>query len=358
MEKRNLIHIECIRILSAYFVIFNHTGEEGFFLFANFGKGSLHYWIYMLITVLCKISVPLFLMIAGALLLKKDISLKNLWMKKILRMILVLLIFSFIMYLVLARQNTEFKLTFGDFLKRLYMGKISVPYWYLYAYIAFLVSVPFLRAIVKALSEDKYKYLIILGIVFIGILPCVEYRLFQGEVYLNSDIKPGWLLTNIVLWPLTGYYLEHIYNLKKNINRKIGMWVLISIVGIGVSCYMTYYMHNITGECSEANSQAFLGSFIIFPCITIYIGMKYICQRYHLRESIKNIISSIGSCTFGIYLLHIIIKNYIGGVLNVLVLEWKLNSMIAVLLYCLIIFFISYVVSLILKRIPGIKKLL
>ena len=35
-KERNLIHIECIRILAAYFVIFNHTGNDGFFLFAGY----------------------------------------------------------------------------------------------------------------------------------------------------------------------------------------------------------------------------------------------------------------------------------------------------------------------------------
>lgn len=32
-NKRNLLHIELIRIIAAYFVIFNHTGKRGFFLF-------------------------------------------------------------------------------------------------------------------------------------------------------------------------------------------------------------------------------------------------------------------------------------------------------------------------------------
>lgn len=72
-----MIHIECIRILAAYFVIFNHTGNDGFFLFAGYDRGSLPYWLYMFISVFCKISVPLFFMIAGALLLKKDMVGKN-----------------------------------------------------------------------------------------------------------------------------------------------------------------------------------------------------------------------------------------------------------------------------------------
>lgn len=70
-NKRNLLHIELIRIIAAYFVIFNHTGKRGFFLFSVYERGSLQYWVYMILSIFCKISVPLFFMIAGALLLKK-----------------------------------------------------------------------------------------------------------------------------------------------------------------------------------------------------------------------------------------------------------------------------------------------
>lgn len=68
-NKRNLLHIELIRIIAAYFVIFNHTNKKGFFLFSVYERGSLQYWVYMIFSVFCKISVPLFFMIVGALLL-------------------------------------------------------------------------------------------------------------------------------------------------------------------------------------------------------------------------------------------------------------------------------------------------
>lgn len=76
-EKEYLLHIEAIRILAIFFVIFNHTAERGFFLFAMYPNTDIQYWIYMGISVFCKFSVPMFLMISGALLADKEESLKE-----------------------------------------------------------------------------------------------------------------------------------------------------------------------------------------------------------------------------------------------------------------------------------------
>ncbi|MDE7206696.1 MAG: acyltransferase family protein, partial [Lachnospiraceae bacterium] len=82
MTKRNLLHIEFIRIIAAFFVIFNHTGDKGFFIYSTYDLGGFHYWLALAISIVCKISVPLFFMISGALLLEKEYSLKTIWFNK------------------------------------------------------------------------------------------------------------------------------------------------------------------------------------------------------------------------------------------------------------------------------------
>lgn len=42
MEKRNLTHLELFRVIAIYWVMFNHTGTDGFFLF-SISEGSFLY---------------------------------------------------------------------------------------------------------------------------------------------------------------------------------------------------------------------------------------------------------------------------------------------------------------------------
>lgn len=360
-KERNLIHIECIRILAAYFVIFNHTGNDGFFLFAGYDRGSLPYWLYMFISVLCKISVPLFFMIAGALLLKKDSSLKKIWSGKIVRMALALFIFSVITYVGLGLHDPGRTMTVPDFIRKLYMERATYAYWYIYAYIALLMTLPFLRMIVKSMSENYYKYLILLYLLFISVIPCLEYLLFQGDLVMYKKLRPEWILADTVFWPLLGYYLENVYDWKKCTVRTIWRWILLGVTGILLTCGMIYYMHGVTGVCTKEKSQDFHSAFILLPCIAIYMAMKYFWSGKAgqcVPARIKKIIVSLGSCTFGIYLLHMLIKEYFSGLWDVFRVSWHMNQMLAALLLCAVVFAAGYVLTLILKQVPGLKRLL
>lgn len=358
--KDKLIHIELIRILAAFLVIFNHTGSNGYFLFASYPFGTFPYFTYMIFTVICKIAVPLFLMVTGALLLKKDIPLKNIYKDKILRIFLVLSLFSAFYYVRLYVLEYSDILSIPDFLIRLYKGDIIVPYWYLYAYISFLTAFPFLRAMVKSLPEYGYRYLIILSIIFVSIIPPLEYYLSSGEVSLNQYGKIGWLFTNIVIYPLVGYYLENILEFEKINKKHLIILTLFTIFGIFISCYMTYFKHNITGKCTEETSQDFLSIFALPVSISLYIKIKYLCEKVQFSDIINKIILSIGGCSFGIYLIHVAIieSNFINSLWKNLTKINKCNYMISILLLCILTMFLSYIITFILKKIPGIKKIL
>lgn len=98
ITKRNLIYLDVLRIIAIYCVLFNHT--NGFLLYAT------HYplpssYLYLIISILSKVAVPIFFMISGALLLGKDESYQELLRKRILKYTIVLIIISFFYYFCL-----------------------------------------------------------------------------------------------------------------------------------------------------------------------------------------------------------------------------------------------------------------
>lgn len=359
-KERNLLHIECMRIIAAFFVIFNHTEGNGFFLFSGYPRGSFIYWLYMSISVFCKISVPLFFMIAGALLLKKEVPTKKIWREKIMRMVLALCIFSMVSYIGMGVLSPDRELSVTDFFQKLYVKQINYSYWYIYAYIAMLMTLPFLQAIVKNIKEEHYRYLIGLFFCFMSVIPCLEYLLFQGNIVMYEKLRPEWILSQSVFYPLIGYYFENVYDWKKCNSKIIVRWITLALLGIGITCYMIYYMHGVTGECTLEHSQTFHSVFIFVPCIAIYMVMKYywMTSSHHISNRLKKIISSLGASTFGIYLLHIPIREYCSGLWDIFREDWKINYMLAALLFCIIVFAIGYVLTLCLKKIPGLKRLL
>lgn len=188
--------------MATFFVIFNHTGKNGFFLFSMYTPKTVHFWIYLFGAVFCKFAVPLFLAISGALLLgRPEEAIWVVWKKRIKRIFAVLLIFSFFYY---VRQiNLESRpFEFFEFICQVYKGNLMVPFWYLYAFLAFLISLPLLRVFVQKLELKHYYYIIGLALFFDGILPIIEYLIWHGASSLNGNMRVGWILSNIVLYPL------------------------------------------------------------------------------------------------------------------------------------------------------------
>ena len=54
--KRNLLHIEVIRLIAAFFVIFNHLAGEGYTLFLAYPPSSFQHWLYLFFSMLCNIT--------------------------------------------------------------------------------------------------------------------------------------------------------------------------------------------------------------------------------------------------------------------------------------------------------------
>ena len=354
-NKTKYLHIEIMRILAAYFVIFNHTGKRGFELFAQVPRGSAAFWAYLFISIFDKFAVPLFLAVSGALLLDRpDEPLKTLWTKRIPRIAVTLFAYSLLYYCILiVKPGEPFVLT--KFLKAVYATNINAFIWYLYLYIAFLAVLPFLRAMVKNLDTKYFFYMFAIAVVFSGILPSLEYLLWQGKTTINANIKITWLLNNAVLYPCLGYFMQHRIRYESIRKHLWKLW-LADIAGILISCYMTYYRLGL--EPAAKSVQTFHKSFAVINCAAIYLTARLLFERREFKDRTKKLILLGGKCSFGIYLWHIAVKTrgFIIKFWDALIAA-GINRMVSSWIICFIVMIISCIITLIQSRIPVLKKL-
>lgn len=355
------VYIDAIRIFAAFFVIFNHTGTNGFFLFAQREWGSGAFWCYLFFSVFCKVSVPLFLTISGALMLHREQEpLGSLWRKRIGKIFLILLLFITGNY-VLDWLNYGEKVTLGKILRTLYTGSsdgYSFWYghlWYLYAYVAYLCCLPFLRSMVRNLEDRYFYYLIGIALVIIGILPAAEYLLTGNQIKLSGDAVPGWLAMQTVLYPCIGYFLEHRITVRKR--DLLWLWP-INVTLIGITGLLIYQEAIATQVLNPNVSQGFHGLFVPFNCITVYLTFKCCFSNVLLPKWLKAAVHSVGQSTFGIYLIHIMIleSDLLRRLLEVLLM--RVNSLLACFIQCGCVMLIGYGITWCLRKIPGLGTLL
>lgn len=86
-------YLDLLRIIAIVLVLFMHV--DGYDLYLT--SKNLR-WIHIFMMLVPKISVPLFLMISGALLLRKTESIKYTLKHRVLRMAIVLVVFSALVF--------------------------------------------------------------------------------------------------------------------------------------------------------------------------------------------------------------------------------------------------------------------
>ena len=188
MKKK--YYLEVIRILAILMVMYNHSAA--FMSFSN--QSGVEYAISFLFSMVCKGAVPLFFMVSGALLLGKNESGKDLFQKRILRMILVIVIFSFLYYMKLVLKGERPFAPFS-FLLSLPTDLVYLPYWFLYSYLGVLTILPILRPLAQNMSKNTFWYLIILQILLDCLKPTAWVLWGYTQVAFERDVVLMLVLT-------------------------------------------------------------------------------------------------------------------------------------------------------------------
>lgn len=344
-EKSRREYIDILRILSCLLVIYNHTDERGFCRFIN-TDSSILVWIWdTFCAISCKVAVPIFFMISGAMLLGKEESLKQTY-KRIPRILICLLLFSLLYLCSGAILSGNFSTLFEAIRKIISTGYWHL--WYLYAYIALIISLPLLRHLVKGMEFTDAIYMFFIGIIILGLLPIVDTLLIP----INWKIVPAWISESIFVYPILGYMID-----KKLDDTSIRKVHICMLWGMNLLCFGLseicewFYLRNNPGDVRET----FLSNFCMMNAVVIFITMKYFFGNKQFKWNTHILITEVGKCTFGIYLLHILFLWKLPFLRNVW--NWLEGNYFGVYISCILCFGITGIVVMVIRRIPIIKKL-
>ena len=221
-EKR--LDYELMRILAIFLVVFNHTDNRGFFLYQVPGCSAVNAALSLLLATICKTGVPLFFMVSGGLLLHRQESLKKLFCKRIVRMALVLVLFSSVLYGFWIHWGFVPNPGVKDFVRRILTEGISIPYWYLYTYLGVLFLLPLLRPMAQNLSDQGYMWLFCVHFGFFGVIAPLSsiLKLEPLNQYFVTGLTVGtgaagtpFMAGQAVYYMLMGYYFAHRFSWEK-----------------------------------------------------------------------------------------------------------------------------------------------
>ncbi len=341
MERKRYAFIDVLRIIACFLVIVNHTNSQIFLS----NVPSATWFISLTYFFISKVAVPVFVMISGYTMLdRQDDYLKVI--KKVLRAGLALLMFSLVYYLNMYFMGTAAGFGVAHFLITVFTGPITNAFWYMYLYIGILIMLPFIQKFVGALDKRDCQVYLAMSFVIFGIWPILEH------------LKPALSYSKFALFPifdsylcllLAGYYLKKYVEPSK---KKMMLAVAGFVFGLLFNVIMTYGEYY---KCGGVN-YLFYDNRVYFPIVLQSICLFYMVSQMRIGEKAEKILKVVGGCTFGIYLISDFFVEKFVTIYNQLCAQgWY--PLWAVIVYELAIFAVGFVITFLLKLIPGIKKI-
>ncbi len=343
-------YLDFLRIIAIVFVLFNH--RECYHHFLTYDDFGPKYIITIIPSIVCKCGPPLFLMISGALLLrKKDETFKDIFKHRIARILIVMVIAA------LWKSRVEF--TLYNIIKTFASGLN----WYLYAYLGFLFMLPFLRILVNNMTKEKVTLFFTLTLGFYSVQALSIAFGLNFSILSSLPLFNAYYASNcwMIIFPIAGYFVastDNIYVNKKDSDKfKIAL-LISSLASIIISIVlMTYDIKNNNG----ANLEQLRQHFIFAPSCLIFYSCKVVVDKYQhkITKIPAKLITEISGATFGMYLLEVftLISEKLYNEVTVIVSPFVgtyLSSFVCIML-CLIIYTLIVVP---IRKIPFVNRIL
>ncbi|MDB0025800.1 acyltransferase family protein [Polaribacter sp.] len=319
--------IDLLRFVSIISVVIIHS-QGGFY---GSLLGSETWWIFNVINSSTHFSVPVFVMISGALLLKNEINLNSFLKRRFARILYPFLFWSFILFLgniFLDRplsQNHVITSFISDFLNH----KINYVYWYVYMLVGLYLIAPIISIWTINCKRNNIEYFLLIWIftLFTKSLPFLETS-------FNLSYFSGFI----------GYFILGHYLSTQKINKNIMFSILLIFIGLFITVLGNYFYPGNEFEDYLSPNIMILSS-----------GVFLLFKNFRLPKNIiiKKLILKISRYSFGIYLIHAVF-------ISILDRFFEINSLtISPYLGSFIVSFLSILFSIIFleffKRLPFTK---
>ena len=349
-------YIDVIRLFAIILVIYNHL--PAFNVYTN-TTGATRF-VSCAFSSFVGIDVPLFFMISGAMMLKRDYTYNEI-LKKVFRFVSLVVIFELAIYLEYSLKHLFYDESYipnaKDFINGLLANTIEQTYsfWFMYAYICMLLMLPFLRKIASLLTGKDIIALLILRFLALSFIPysnAVLGHISGSSIEVSPELHAPIASVKLLFFPLLGYYVDNI-DLKKISKKHVLIGLIVVLLCVNISALFTIQYGKNYGFATDIK-QIFILDYINAPIIFIIIK-KLVLQA---RENSKliNVLAFIGTLTFGVYLFDPILK----GVLyyDCYTLININNVFIRAIGWILITLTVGGLITYILKKIPFMKKVL
>ncbi len=291
---------------------------------------------------LSSISVLLFFMTNGYLLIKKDNITYRYIAKKILDIIKIIILWNIVLmiYKIIVYQNLSNP--FKESIKNIFLRGDFFQFWFFGAIIIIYFILPILHKNIFT-KEKIYKYFMIV-LFFINII--VDIGIITGKLnnirtYATNELQFVRIWTWLFYFSLGGYYSKYGSRIRISIKKEILILILIIIVQIAYQSFMGKWIyHEVQMSLTYDNIITMLYCYIMFD----------ILMKKSIKENRIILIKELSNNTLGVYIIHLKIVLSLNSINST-------NSVFMTSIIFILTIVISNIIVYLVRKVPMVNQL-
>jgi len=350
-----LVWADLVRVYATFAVVMLHAASVPVM---RFDSQPISQWLwadaYRSVTASC---IPLFVMLSGALVLgTRSVDTKAFAEKRIRKVLIPLVAWSLI-YFAWARYFHSQPITLGQFGTQLLSGihtPVYVHLWFMYLIISLYLLVPIFSVYVQNASLKNQLYFAALWILGTAVFPSVEQA---TGIVVDINLQPvAGFIGYFVLGATIICYCPAVLSRKW-----IAVCLVVMISGL-VATFWGTYLETVAqgGKLYESLFGHLAPNVDLIAIPTFLLLRHYGTTRASAfeRNGVAGALAIVGSLSFGVYLIHVIIMELLeSGSLGFALGRTQFPSAYCVPLVALTVFSLSVAATALLRRLKWLDWL-
>jgi surface polysaccharide O-acyltransferase-like enzyme len=345
-QKQFLSWADLIRVVATFLVVTVHVSGQ---ITNAWGKVPESDWIIANVYGgIARICVPLFFMISGYLLLPRSESLGIFYRKRMPKVVIPFIAWSLI-YLGWYCGNHPGTCTAPLIQNLLFVQGTYYHLWFMYSLIGIYLILPVLRLLVRPEADRQILwYLIGLWLVFQSLLTFANHA-WGWRLGISAPLATGF-----VGFFILGYLLGPWRLSRSTAILTAATWILATLATI----LGTYFLTRATGKF-ENYYYGFTTPNVILASVTGFLLLKWIAETWDLgSQKTGHFIRLLAAASFGIYLVHVLVIEVLGGWLPGIQLDSFIgNPLWSIPLVTLLVFALSFLIVRGLQKVPALNRI-
>ena len=353
MSKKRIFYYDVLRAIAIIGIVFCHASVA----FVLKGVTSPTFYISAFFDCLRDFSIPIFVMLSGALLVNRNDSLGDFFKKRLSRLFIPF-IFWVLIYICYSAIYIKHSFDISNAIDIFFgkSGTLGVAFWFIWMIIIIYCGIFLINKCIEYGSKKRENF----EREFIGILTALSVIYIACSHFgLFNPYSPRLLyFMSFITYIIIGYFISH----NDPVGSRIGTNKMILITLI-VSCalYGYYIFGFVVPNSIQAGHFVYKGYFnllILALSVNVFVLFKYLsknsCFMNIEDKKLGKALTTISKYSFGIYLCHYLILHILK--INLITLYHNENPIVWIPLLVIFTVLISLGILSILNKIPYLNR--